>query len=227
MSGISTLDWVALGWFLAAWAGYGWFSENSRWSRRGLMVVSHRYRLDWAREMLAREIRVSDAALVGNLMQSVSFYANTTIYIIAGLLAVFGALDQAIRFAADLPFARVTSRELAEMKLLLLLAVFVVAYFKFTWSLRQFNMLSILMGASPTGPSSDVSERMVQRVALVNSLAGDEFNRGIRAYYFGLAAVTWFIQPWLFLALTTIVVVVLYRRDFASSALGALDDHAP
>lgn len=226
MSGISALDWIALGWFLAAWVGYGWFSESSRWSRRGLMVVSHRYRLEWAREMFAREVRVSDAALVGNLMQSVSFYANTTIYIIAGLLAVLGALDQAIRFAADLPFARVTSRELAEMKLLLLLAVFIVAYFKFTWSLRQFNMLSILIGASPTNPDGEGRERMVQRVAMVNSLAGDEFNRGIRAYYFGLAAVTWFIQPWLFLALTTIVVAVLYRRDFASSTLAALDDSA-
>lgn len=223
MSGISTLDWVALGWFLAAWAGYGWLSENSRWSQRGLMGVSHRFRLDWAREMLARDMRVSDAALVGNLMQSVSFYANTTIYIIAGLLAVLGALDQAMRFTADLPFARATSRELAELKLLLLLTVFVVAYFKFTWSLRQFNMLSILIGASPTNPDGEGRERMVQRVAMVNSLAGDEFNRGIRAYYFGLAAVAWFVQPWLFLFVTTLVVVVLYRRDFASSVLAALD----
>ena len=223
MSGVSTLDWIALGWFLVAWAGYGWLSENSRWAQRGLMGVSHRFRLDWAREMLAREMRVSDAALVGNLMQSVSFYANTTIYIIAGLLAVLGALDQAMRFTADLPFARATSRELGELKLLLLLTVFVVAYFKFTWSLRQFNMLSILIGASPTNPDGEGHERMVQRVAMVNSLAGDEFNRGIRAYYFGLAAVAWFIQPWLFLFLTALVVVVLYRRDFASSVLVALD----
>ena len=30
---------------------------------------------------------VADVALIGNLMQNVSFYANTTIYVIAGLLA--------------------------------------------------------------------------------------------------------------------------------------------
>ena len=29
------------------------------------------------------------------------------------------------------------------------LASFVFAYFKFTWSLRQFNLLSILVGAAP------------------------------------------------------------------------------
>lgn len=220
---VSASDWAALAWFLLAWVGYGWFSEHSRWAAGGLMRVGHRYRLEWARELVRREMRMTDAALVGNLMQSVSFYASTTIYIIAGLLAVLGALDQAMRFTADLPFARATSRELGELKLLLLLTVFVVAYFKFTWSLRQFNMLSILIGASPTNPDGEGRERMVQRVAMVNSLAGDEFNRGIRAYYFGLAAVAWFIQPWLFLFLTALVVVVLYRRDFASAVLVALD----
>ncbi len=219
---ISGSDWAGLCWFLVAWVGYGWFSERSRWARDGLMGVTHRYRLEWARQLVQREMRMTDAALVGNLMQSVSFYASTTIYIIAGLLAVLGALDQVIRFAADLPFARETSRAVSEVKLLLLLTVFVVAYFKFTWSLRQFNLLSILIGASPYIRRGEDAEATVNRLATVNWLAGDEFNRGIRAYYFGIAAVTWFIQPWLFIAVTTIVVVVLYRRDFSSPVLASL-----
>ena len=225
MRTISAPDWMALGWFLLAWTGYGWFSEHSRWARNGLMGVSRLYRVEWARQLVQRELRMTDAALVGNLMQSVSFYASTTIYIIAGLLAVLGALDQVIRFAADLPFARESSRALSEVKLLLLLTVFVVAYFKFTWALRQFNLLSILIGASPwvrPGQSADVA---VERLASANSLAGDEFNRGIRAYYFGIAAVTWFIQPWLFVGVTTIVVIVLYRRDFSSPILASLTHH--
>jgi uncharacterized membrane protein len=223
MSTVSLLDWSALGWFLLVWGGYGWFSERSRWAQHGLMGASHRFRLQWARQMLGRELRMTDAALVGNLMQSVSFYANTTIYIIAGLLAVLGAMDPLIRFAADLPFARQTSRELGEVKLVLLLTVFVVAYFKFTWSLRQFNMLSILIGASPVGMTGQPAEAAAERLATVNSLAGDEFNRGIRSYYFGLAAVTWFVQPWLFVCVTTLVLVVLYQRDFASPLLAMME----
>lgn len=220
----SVLDWWALGWFVVAWAGYSWFADRSRWARDGLLGLSHRHRLEWARQMLRRDLRMTDAALVGNLMQSVSFYANTTIYIIAGLLAVLGTLDQVIRLAADLPFARESSRALSEVKLLALLTVFVIAYFKFTWALRQFNMLSILIGSSPVGSSGEIIDRAAERLAMVNSLAGDEFNRGIRAYYFGLAAVPWFIDPTLFLAATTAVVIVLYRRDFASPALKALDE---
>jgi len=222
LAGVSAVDWAALAWFFVAWAGYGWFADRSRWARDGLLGTSHRHRQEWARQMLKREMRMPDAALVGNLMQSVSFYASTTIYIIAGVLAVLGALDQVIRFAADLPFARQSSRALSEVKLLVLLTVFIVAYFKFTWSLRQFNLLSILIGSSPVGTDGEAIEQAAERLARVNSLAGDEFNRGIRAYYFGLAVVAWFIQPWLFLAVTTVVVVVLYRRDFASPALAAL-----
>lgn len=226
LASIPLLDWLALGWFLLAWVGYGWFSEHSRWAGRGLMGASHRFRLQWARQLLSRELRMTDAALVGNLMQSVSFYANTTIYIIAGLLAVLGTLDQVIRFAADLPFAREASRELTEVKLVLLLTVFVVAYFKFTWALRQFNLLSILIGASPVLADGAQAEAAAHRLGTVNSLAGDEFNRGIRSYYFGLAAVAWFLQAWLFLAVTTIVVVVLYRRDFSSPVLATLGEDA-
>ncbi len=218
----SALDAVALLWFLSAWVGYGWFSERSRWAGGGLQGVSRRYRMDWARQLLGREMRMADAALVGNLMQSVSFYANTTIYVIAGLLALLGTLDQVMGLAADLPFARQTSRTLWELKLIVLLGVFVVAYFKFTWSIRQFNLLSILIGCSPNSMEDAEAEAAAQRLGTINSLAGDEFNRGIRAYYFGLAAVTWFIQPWFFITLTTAIVIVLYRRDFVSPTLAAL-----
>lgn len=222
LAAISPLDWAAVLWFLAAWIGYGWVADHSRLAAGGLLGVMDRYRTNWARQLLRRENRVTDSGLVGNLMTSVSFYANTTIYILAGLLALLGAVDKLISATAALPFAGVSSRSLWELKLLLLLAVFVVAYFKFTWSLRLFNLLSILIGAAPLREEEAGGE--AARMARINSMAGDEFNRGIRAYYFGLAAVTWFIQPWLFIAMTSVVVAVLYRRDFASPALRVLQE---
>ncbi|ATE59601.1 DUF599 domain-containing protein [Thauera sinica] len=227
---VSYADAMALAWFLVVWIGYGWLSEHSPWARHGLADVGDRHRLAWGWQMLRREVRIPDAALVGNLMQSVSFYANTTIYIIAGVLALLGTLDQVISFTEDLPFARETSRALWEMKLALLFCVFVFAYFKFTWALRQFNLLSILIGSTPVMKEENESydprlaEIAARRLGRVNSLAGDEFNRGIRAYYFGLAAVAWFVQPWIFMAMTTVIAVVLYRRDFTSALLIALRD---
>jgi len=223
---LATVDWLAVTVFFASWAGYAWYSEHSRWGEGGLVRTSQAYRLQWAQRMLEREIRVADSTLIGNLVTSVSFYANTTIYIIAGLLAALGASDKLLSFTTELPFGSLGNRELLELKLMLLLASFVFAYFKFTWSLRQFNLLCILVGAAPFGKAGDPAiDSYALRVARANSLAGDDFNRGIRAYYFGLAASGWLLHPAVLGALAIGVLIVLYRRDFQSPALAILRDN--
>ncbi len=222
---LSSLDWIALAVFFACWAGYAWYSERSQAGAGGLIRTSQNYRLEWAYRMLEREIRVTDSTLIGNLVTSVSFYANTTIYIIAGLVAALGASDKLFSVTSELPFGTSGNRELLEIKLMLLLASFVFAYFKFTWSLRQFNLLSILVGAAPQGKADEPGiDTYARRVAGANNLAGDDFNRGIRAYYFSLAASGWLINPMLLAALSLIVLVVLFRRDYRSPALLLLRD---
>jgi uncharacterized membrane protein len=220
---LSAVDWISLVIFFASWAGYAWFSEHSRWGDSGLIRTSQAYRLDWAYRMLERDVRVTDSTLIGNLMTSVSFYANTTIYIIAGLVAALGAAEKLMTVTADLPFGELGNRELLEIKLMLVLASFVFAYFKFTWSLRQFNLVSILVGAAPFGKTGEPGiDLYARRVAGANNLAGDDFNRGIRAYYFGLAASGWLLSPYVLGALAFVVLIVLYRRDFRSAALDIL-----
>jgi uncharacterized membrane protein len=223
---ISVVDIAALLWFLMCWGGYNWFASHGQHGQRSLVGASHGYRLQWARQLLLRENRVADSSLIGNLMSSVSFYANTTIYVIAGLMALWSTLDQTMGILSELPFARHSARQLWEFRLVLLIFVFVFAYFKFTWALREFNLLSIMIGGAPDAKTVVASahghETYAHKMAAVNSMAGDEFNRGVRSYYFGLAALAWFIQPWLFIGATTLVVVVLYRRDYASPLLKIL-----
>lgn len=227
---LSVVDLVGLLVFWTCWIGYRFFAESGQRGRGGLVGITHEYRLQWALETSTREIPVACASLVGNLMNSVSFYASTTIYIIAGLFALVGTIDRLEVFTSDLPFAPPGSRVLLELKLLLLIVIFVVAYFKFTWSLRQFNFLCILIGGVPQErnmPSREYWIRTSKRMARVNSQAGNEFNRGIRAYYYGIAALAWFINPWLFIASTAWITWVLYRRDFHSKSLSILKDQYP
>lgn len=222
---LTATDWLALAIYFASWIGYGWYSEHSRWRDSGLIGQSHDYRLQWAYRLLERDIRVMDSTLIGNLMTSVSFYANTTIYIIAGLIAALGTADKLLSVTADLPFAGASggSQDMLELKLVLLLGSFVFAYFKFTWSLRQFNMLSILVGAAPQGsPEAPGVDDYAARLAGTNSLAGDDFNRGIRAYYFGLAASAWLLNALLLALMSLAILIVLYRRDYRSPLLQAL-----
>lgn len=220
---LSLADWLALSVYFVSWGGYAWLSEQSRWSSRGLIGKSHEFRLEWAYRMLAREVRIVDSSLIGNLMSSVSFYANTTIYIVAGLFAALGASDKLISLSADLHLGGTASRELLDLKLLLLLGSFVYAYFKFTWSLRQFNLFSILVGAAPHGQRGTPEiDGYAARLASFNSLAGDDFNRGIRAYYFGLAALSWLVNPVLMAVFSISVLLILFHRDFQSAARRAM-----
>ena len=81
-----------------------------------------------------------------------------------------------------------------------------------------------MIGAAPeidhSAKAKDVYAKMA---ATIGNLAASHFNRGMRAYYFGLAALTWFIHPWLFIVATTWVVGVLYRREFRSRILRAVE----
>jgi uncharacterized membrane protein len=222
---VSIADGIALAIFLIGWIGYGYYADYVAKVSRGLRAATDAHRLQWARQMVRRDNRMTDVALTGNLMQSVSFYASTTTYVIAGVIAVAGTLDRLIALTADLPFARVAAKEVVEIKVLLLAGIFIFAYFKFTWALRQFNFLSIMVGGAPNCSEPEtVLEPYAQRFALLSALAGDDFNRGVRAYYFGFAAMTWFISPHHFIGFTVIVLFVLWRREFHSRTLRILAD---
>jgi len=156
-------------------------------------------------------------------MRSMSFFASTTMFIIAGLVAVLGAKNEAMAVLRELPFTVESSPVVWDLKVLLLITVFVYAFFKFTWAFRHYNYCLILVGAVPNHDQlDDESYLIAKRAAGIANSTGRHFNRGIRAYYFGLAALGWFLHPWIFAALTGWVVLVLYRREHRSNLLETL-----
>jgi len=87
------------------------------------------------------------------------------------------------------------------------------------------------VGAAPRQPGDNPERHAshINRIARVTSYAGVNFNYGLRAYYFALAAAAWFLHPWLMVLATCWVVYILYHREFCSKTLGALvdDDASP
>jgi uncharacterized membrane protein len=65
-------------------------------------------------------------------------------------------------------------------------------------------------------------QSFAEEAAQVISRAALAFNLGLRSYYFGLAYLIWFLNPWFFMLVSTWVVAVLYRREFKSAVLRAL-----
>lgn len=208
---------------VAAWIGYALHADRTR--RSTLMSRMKAYRLAWMRQMAGRDNRIIDTQITSLLVQNISFFASSAILLIGGLVAVLGAREQAMAILLDIPLAAATPAGLWEAKVLLLVVIFVYAFFKFTWALRQFNYVAILIGATP--PPSEAltpaTARHVERTASVATRAADHFNKAMRAYYFGLAALSWFIHPLLLVAATLWVLVVNWRREFRSHSYMLLE----
>jgi uncharacterized membrane protein len=221
--GFGWLDLAALIWFFVWWIGYSRFAALRASYVPSLLSMMKRYRRDWFVRMIERELRMIDTSIIANLSNSSTFFASTTLLILGGLLALLGTTEKVSAVVQGLPFNRYSSESTWELKILLLVAIFTYAFFKFTWSLRQFNMASILVGAAPRVPKHAEDEAsFIERGAHLANLAGEHFNYGLRAYYFAMAAMTWFINGWLFMGTTAWVVFILYWREFRSATLEAI-----
>lgn len=217
---------VCLCWFLVCWVGYTYFARYYAANHSCLASELHKYREHWMQRVMLRDVRVGDAALLANLERNVSFLASTTILILAGLITVLAVSDQIIALISTIPLSMPGSALSVKLKVALLIAIFVYAFFTFTWSMRQYGFGSIVLGGAPMVGETDVTEEERQSysfyAARIIDLAGTSYNHGLRAYYFALAVLVWFVNPYLFILASSFVVAVLYRREFKSRSLRAL-----
>lgn len=221
-------DWLAVVWFFGAWVGYAWFAKHWGVRRASLLATTNRYRSYWMLQATARDPRVLDGIITQSLSSSPSFFASATIIIMGGLLALLGTTDKAAEFVREIPFAARTSMLVFELKVLVLLGIFVNAFFRFTWSMRQYTFGALVLGSMPP-PEDFVAGKFdratyAERAGKLLGMAAETFNDGIRAYYFSFAAIAWFFSPLVFAVATTIVVGVLYNREFQSEVLHVLRD---
>jgi uncharacterized membrane protein len=111
------------------------------------------------------------------------------------------------------------------MKIGLLMAIFIYAFFRFTWSMRQYTFGALLVASAPAHDRYlDEASRQAfaGRAGRVVGMAAETFNDGLRAYYMSFAAAAWFFSPWALMAASAGVVWVLYRREFHSEVLAVL-----
>lgn len=221
-------DWMALVVFIGGWAFYVWFARHLAATHPSILASTNRIRREWMLQTTWREVRVVDGVVIQNLSTSPSFFASTTILIIGGLLAVLSATDKANDLVREIPFAARTSVLIFDLKLGLLLAVFVYAFFRFTWSMRQYTFGALLVASAPE--AKQYIEKGLSREAFADKagrivgLAAETFNDGLRAYYFAFAGIAWFFSPVAFMCGTLGVIWILYQREFRSEVLDVLND---
>lgn len=220
----SFLDLFALPIFLASWVGYTMFAKKKAKTTDCIARCLHQHRIHWMYEIMTRDIRVGDAALLANLERNIAFFASSTLLVLAGVLTLFAQVEKLESVITSLPYAAFSSHLATQLKLALLAFVFVMAFFHFTWSMRQYGFLNVMIGAAPIdlAGTNENLKKYAKQMAVVQDQAAHSYNYGLRSYYFSLAAIGWFFHPLLLIGSSLLVVFTLYNREFKSKSVNAI-----
>jgi len=199
----------------------GWRIEHPSKKHASVSVLMAEYRREWMRQMVTREPRIYDAAILASLRQGTAFFASASLISIGGVLALIGNTDQLIGIADDLTLDRDPSI-VWELKLLVTLFFVTNAFLKFVWSNRLFGYCAVLMSAVPNDITDPRTMPRAMQAAEINVTAARGFNRGLRSVYFGLASVAWLAGPIALIGASLITCLVLWRREFASQSRDVL-----
>lgn len=218
MANLTLIDSLAILFFLTSIIGYGWLTKSGPLKSSNISAGVYIERTQWMETMIKRENRIVDLMILSNLSQGNAFFASTAIVITGAMAASLGAGTGLDKVLLEIPFAVKTTPELLHMKQIFIMVIFLVAFFKFAWAYRLTHYTSIMMGALPhlTDSNEEECRTYAARIAELATLAGNQSNGGLHTYYYGIAACAWFISPWLFMAATSLIVLILYRREYYS-----------
>lgn len=212
-------DWLALGFFIVCWLGYGpllgLLARRSGTLNDDMLIV----RRVWMTAMTHREIRLVDSNLLGHTINSGGFFASTNLLLIAAVASVLFGGEQAIEGFASVGAEHVPTR-LLEAKLALVLICLSRGLLDFIWSIRQLNYSLALIGAAPEVHTE--ADRVALGDAAANLLnpALSAFSQAVRGYYFALAAAAWLFGPlWLALGVALISGLLIWRQAGSPAAL--------
>lgn len=224
MPGLTLADIAALIWFFLLASGYSYATNRGQISKDGIVSAINQKREEWMANMAMRENRMVDVQVLANLSRGNAFFASTSVFVTGALAALFGNVEELHTLATKFPFLRQTTVFMWQLKVLFLMGIFIYAFFKYAWAYRLSHYTGILIGATPivNGKNRKICLVHAKRAAVLAGLVGRHANAGLRAYYFGIAAFGWFIHPTIFMLTMLWVIGVIYRREYHSRALSAI-----
>ena len=217
---LSALDVSSVIWFLFLMMTFDVIAYHSRFAEYSLSASVSAQRRAWLEHMANRELRHFDAILLTSLSQSNAFFASTSVLGIGGLAAIMGSGDSPRRMLEKLPIVVETPASLWEIKILFLISILIYAFFKFVWAFRLSHYTAIMFGAMAEMGSADKAtiKTHATHTARLLDLIGHHANSGLRSFYYAFAAISWLFHPVIFILASTLVFLILLRREFFSKA---------
>ena len=221
------LDYFALAFFVATWGLFNWLTSLDRKSSyMSITRIMAIHRARWIHNSMGRDLKMIDTQIMSGLQNGTGFFASTSLLALGGCFALLGATEQVEAIFQDLPAMLQGGRQGFELKVGGLAVMFGYSFFKFGWSYRLFNYCTILFGGLPMHGDAlkdqEAAARAAERVISLNIIAAKHFNAGLRAIFLSIGYLGWFVNAYVFMAMTVFVFFVLVRRQFFSEARAAI-----
>ena len=136
---------------------------------------------------------------------------------------LFGG-EGAFRSVSSLMVLKTSSRLLFEAQIALVLLALARGLLDFIWAIRQMNYCLAVIGAAPETDDKAFQRAYGDTAARLLNPALSSFNRGVRGYYFALAAAAWLFGPAAFILTTLAAITLLFTRQRRSPAARAVGD---
>lgn len=215
---VSPFDVVALTVLLIFWIFYERLLPYLVGKRGALNVHMVQIRKLWMWQISNRPVRIADGQFIGHTLNSAAFFGSANLIVMAAVVGVMFGGDSAYRSVAGLQFIKVQNHWLFELKLMLVVATLSRGLLDFVWSIRQLNYCLAAIGAMPDHQPDHRKMAWSEAIGTLINPAMSTFSRGVRGYYFSLAAAAWLFGPAALLAATVGAASLLAWRQSRSGA---------
>lgn len=219
---MNPVDIAAAAIFVLCWVIYEPILKRLAGGRGGINLDMGAVREAWIRRMLTREVRIVDSNLLGHLLSSASFFASTNLLVIAAVAGLLFGGETMLGNLHALELASPSPSWLIEIKIGLILVTLSRGLLDFIWAIRQLNYCLAMLGAAPEWEDTARHAAFAKAATDVLHPAFTAFNKGVRAYYFALAAAAWIVSPWAMALGVIAAFVLLLRRQTSSQAAGGV-----
>ncbi len=136
-----------------------------------------------------------------NIIMSVTFLASASVLLLSFIIS-FSGVWEAIVELPQLPSRGLRPQDYPIWAIIFTLAV---SFFSFLTALRYFNLLSILISAPPNALHQMEGTEPSQYLTDLFMRGSDAYTLGRRGFIYSVVAAVWFLNIWVFIAVTIIV----------------------
>ncbi|MBI5192876.1 MAG: DUF599 domain-containing protein [Nitrospirae bacterium] len=211
----NAFDTVALGFFIFCTLFYHifYYYRVARLPKNIFKGKINIIRRTWVENMLNPGNAIVAVQTLRNIHMAASFLASSSIVFIGSILYLVFNIEQTAGIVRGRGTITIDDY-IIFIKLSALIVMFLLSLLNFSLCIRLLNYLVILIGASPATIEDTMGMSAVDYIHKMFSTAGIHYTFGIRGFYYTIPLMAWFLGPWLFFALTILVLLLCLKLDY-------------